>query len=57
MTNRCADCRDGEHEDYDLDVELVIVKEEGSGRWIKRAWLCKDHRDMYEGDGFEVKKT
>ena len=54
---KCADCRDGEHEDYDLNIELVIIREPGTGRWIKRAWLCKEHRQMYHDDGYDIEKA
>ncbi len=53
----CNDCKDGEHENYDNNLELVIVRDPETKRWVKRAWLCKEHRDMYGADGYEVKKS
>ena len=53
---RCADCRDGEHENYDEKIELVVVRDPETKRFIKRAWLCKEHRDMYSNDGYEILK-
>jgi len=52
---QCADCRDGEHENYDDDIQLVVVRDpDNRGRYVKRAWLCKLHRSIYENDGYEV---
>jgi hypothetical protein len=55
MSKHCADCRDGEHENYDDDVKLVMVKAPDERQFLKRAYMCGEHRDMYEGDGYEVK--
>ena len=52
----CTDCRIGEHANYDDDLQLVYVREIDTKHIIKRAWLCRDHRTMYEQDGYEVKK-
>jgi hypothetical protein len=52
---RCADCRDGEHENYDDNVLLVTVRDpDKPGPWLKRANLCESHRVMYSDDGYEV---
>lgn len=51
---RCADCRAGEHENYDEHVQLVMVRDPDTGRLEKRAYLCEQHRDMYRDDGFEI---
>lgn len=51
---RCADCRDGEHENYDEDVRLVTVRDPETGNLEKRAYLCAEHREMYAVDGFDV---
>ncbi len=51
----CADCRDGEHENYDDDVELVIVRDpDKPSPWFKRAYMCGQHRGMYLEDGYEL---
>jgi len=55
MSKQCADCRDGEHDNYDDDVKLVMVKETDERQFLKRAYMCKAHRNMYEDDGYEVK--
>jgi hypothetical protein len=52
----CADCRAGEHINYDDDLQLVYVRDPDTKHIIKRAWLCREHRTMYELDGYEVKK-
>lgn len=52
---RCSDCRDGEHDNLDEDVKLVIVREPETGRMVKRAYLCGEHREMYSSDGYLVK--
>jgi hypothetical protein len=55
---RCADCRDGEHDNYDDDVRLVVVRNPDTNRLVKRAYMCKEHRTMYgdevSGDGYDV---
>ncbi len=51
--NQCADCRDGEHDNYNDNVKFTIVRGE-YGAFIKRAYLCAEHRQMYMDDGYEV---
>lgn len=52
-TKQCADCRDGEHENYDDDVVLVTVRDPYKpGRLVKRSYMCGDHRTMYLDDGY-----
>jgi len=53
---RCADCRNGDHPDYDDDVRLVYMRDPETKKIVKRAYLCKEHRDMYLDDGYEVKE-
>lgn len=55
-TKQCADCRDGEHENYDDDVVLVTVRDPDNppGPWFKRSYMCGEHRTMYLGDGYEL---
>ena len=55
MSKHCADCRDGEHENYDDDVKLVMVKDPDERQFLKRAYLCGEHREMYAMEGCEVK--
>lgn len=49
---RCCDCRDGEHDNYDDDVKLTIVREPDEKGFLKRGYLCENHRVMYEDDGY-----
>jgi hypothetical protein len=51
---RCADCRNGEHENYDDEVQLVVVRDSEAGRIVKRANLCEEHREMYISDGYRI---
>ncbi len=53
MTKQCADCRDGEHENYDDDVKLVVVKD-SENRLVKRSNMCAEHVEMYLVDGYVV---
>ena len=55
MPKQCADCRDGEHENYDNDVRLVYVKDPDTNKMVKRSYMCDLHRRMYEDDGYLVK--
>lgn len=54
IPRHCCDCRDGEHDNYDDRVELVIVRNLGTGVLIKRGYLCGDHQTMYLDDGYSV---
>lgn len=56
-TKQCADCRDGEHENYNDDVRLVRVTDPDTGQMLKRAYLCGQHREMYTVDGYRVEAT
>jgi len=52
---QCADCRDGEHDNYDDELKLVIIRDpDMPGRMVKRAYLCEHHREMYAEDGYAV---
>jgi hypothetical protein len=55
MKKRCADCRDGEHENYDDDVRLVYVKDPETGKIVRRAYICAGHRQAYHDDGYIVR--
>ena len=54
MGKNCADCRDGEHDDYTEDIQLTVVRDPDTNRLIKRAYLCKEHRAMYLDDGYDI---
>ena len=54
MARQCAECRDGEHENYDDKVRLVLVRDPVTKKFQKRAYLCDTHVEMYQDDGLEV---
>jgi hypothetical protein len=54
---RCADCRDGEHDNITEDVRLFRVVDPETGKMLKRAYLCSEHVSMYLDDGYEVKES
>uniref|UniRef100_A0A6H2A427 Uncharacterized protein n=1 Tax=viral metagenome TaxID=1070528 RepID=A0A6H2A427_9ZZZZ len=56
MNNKCAECRNGEHEDYDNDIQLIYARDPETKKIIKRANLCGDHRQALKDDGYEVNK-
>lgn len=52
--HQCAECRDGEHTDYDDEIRLVSVS--APGETVRRIKACGDHRDMLAGDGYTVRQ-
>jgi hypothetical protein len=54
---QCADCRDGEHENYDDDVHLMVVRDPKTKKIHRRAYLCGEHRGAYLDDGWELLDT
>lgn len=52
----CADCQDGEHENYDNNIGLVIVRDPDTRHIIRRAYMCEEHREMYLDDGYIITK-
>jgi len=48
---QCAECRDGEHPNYDHHVRLTLVRDPDTKHLQRRAYMCAAHRDMYESDG------
>ena len=52
--NRCCECRNGEHENYDNDIFLVTVRDPDSKRIVLRGYLCGEHRGARLDDGYEV---
>ncbi len=52
MSQSCSDCSDGEHDNYDDDIEFVCVRDE-NGQFVKRAYMCSQHRQMYREDGYD----
>jgi len=51
---QCADCRDGEHDNYDDDVRLVYVRDPDTNKLVKRSYMCGEHVEMYLKDGYDV---
>lgn len=51
---RCAECRDGDHENYDDDVQLTLVRDPDTKKIVLRAYLCGDHRAARRYDGYMV---
>ncbi len=54
MSRRCADCRNGEHPNYDNDMLLCRITDPDTGKLVKRAYLCREHRMMYHADGYRI---
>ena len=52
--NQCFECRNGEHEDYDSDIRLIVAKDPDTGRIYRRGKLCSEHRAAYSDDGYKV---
>lgn len=52
---RCYQCQNGDHEDYDQDVRLVIVRDPDGGDYARRGYLCGEHRELAASDGYEVR--
>lgn len=53
MSHECADCRDAKRE-TDGTVKLILVRDPGTGKMVKRAYLCEEHEEMYASDGYEM---
>ncbi len=52
----CADCRDGEHDNYSETVYRVVMRDPDDGnKVVKRSYMCADHVEMYLQDGYSVK--
>ena len=54
MTKYCADCRDGDHDNYDDKVFITVVREPDTKKIVKRSYMCQDHRIAYRDDGYLV---
>lgn len=56
MSRRCADCRNGEHDNYDEDIDLVVITDPTSPSTPpRRAYICGLHHAMYIDDGYNVR--
>ena len=52
--HRCCQCRAGEHDNYDDDVRLVVVRDPDTG-WIRlRGYCCANHRVAFADDGYKI---
>ena len=51
---RCFECKAGEHENYDDDIVLTIIKDPINKKIFKKGYMCHEHRMMYLDDGFIV---
>lgn len=51
---KCFECRGGEHEDYDDDVQMVYIRDPSTKKVITRGRMCSEHRCMYGDDGYIV---
>ena len=51
---RCFECRNGEHEDFDDDVRMTLVRDPDTHKVYRRGYLCSEHRGVFESDGFIV---
>lgn len=49
----CHECRNGEHDNYDDDVRLTVVRDPDTGQ-VKRANLCEHHRVAAADDGYLI---
>lgn len=50
--NKCAECRNGEHEDYQDDAKIVVIRSDG--QLAGRMKLCSEHIEMRLMDGYQV---
>lgn len=56
MAKQCADCRDGEHKNYDDNVLLVIIRDGENLKFVKRSCTCEHHRQAYFDDGYTIQQ-
>lgn len=59
---QCADCRDGEHDNYDDEIRLVVIMDLDNrggpfGGLVKRSYMCETHREQYAQDGYGVRES
>ena len=51
----CSSCKQSEIENDDTDGKVYIVHDPDTGKIIIRGYLCKDHLQMYDSDGYMIK--
>jgi phenylacetate-coenzyme A ligase PaaK-like adenylate-forming protein len=49
---KCFECRKGEHEDYDDDVQHYDIIDPKTNKRINCGRLCSTHVDMFLMDGY-----
>lgn len=54
---QCCQCRDGEHDNYDDDVVLVEARDPDDGKLRCRGYVCGEHRQMFDDDGYKIKRV
>jgi len=54
MAKQCCECRSGEHDNYDEDVQAAVVIDPDTRKIVKRGNLCGEHRVMFQFDGYTV---
>lgn len=52
MKQQCCDCRNGEHNNYDDNIKLVVVKDPDTNKIVRRGYMCEHHRIAYSDDGY-----
>ena len=52
---QCADCKSGEHDNYDEDIRLVTIIDPDTKKLNGRKYLCREHRNAYTDDGYLLK--
>ena len=52
---RCFECRAGEHEDIDDEIEMCKIINPDTGKMFKRGYLCSAHQDIFISDGYILK--
>ena len=51
---RCAACRAADHADYSVEKVLCTVRDPATGTVLWHDYLCLEHQDMYQANGYEV---
>lgn len=54
--NRCFECWNGEHEDYDDNIKFVVVYDPDSNKMYQKGYICQSHIEKYLQDGYIVKE-
>ena len=57
MNKQCAECRNGEHDNYDNNICLTVVRDPDTNRIVMRAYLCEEHRESKMDDVYGINGT